>query len=292
MRGVCSAWTANRGVSAACSHPWWRDRVCYNSEGGRRRVRPLSGKTSAEVLAEFAKRFATRNYEDRTMVKTASTMLELGTQAPDFSLPDPEGEIVSRSGFEGAPALLVVFMCNHCPFVIHLAQHLSEVGASLPEEGRGGGGYQLERRGSLPGRCAGEDVRRGEKAALYVPVSLRQDAGSRQGVSRRVHAGLLPVRRRSASSCTAASSIRVAQTAASRSREKISARRSTRSWRANRWRPSKSRASAATSSGRRVTNRTISVTVDRLHADNGRRVPSCSRRRSFRASPMPGAPLR
>jgi len=54
------------------------------------------------------------------MVMTASTMLPLGTTAPDFSLADTEGNIVSVDGFKDAPALLVVFMCNHCPFVKHV----------------------------------------------------------------------------------------------------------------------------------------------------------------------------
>lgn len=53
------------------------------------------------------------------MVKTASTMLPLGTTAPDFSLPNVDGRTVSRNQFLDKP-LLVVFMCNHCPFVIHL----------------------------------------------------------------------------------------------------------------------------------------------------------------------------
>jgi len=60
------------------------------------------------------------------MVKTASTMLPLGTTAPDFSLINVNGETVSRTDFADAKGLLVIFMCNHCPFVIHLADHLSQ----------------------------------------------------------------------------------------------------------------------------------------------------------------------
>lgn len=59
------------------------------------------------------------------MVKTASTMLPLGTTAPDFSLANVDGTTVSRAQFHGQP-LLVIFMCNHCPFVIHLRSALSE----------------------------------------------------------------------------------------------------------------------------------------------------------------------
>ncbi len=59
------------------------------------------------------------------MVKTLSTMLPLGTKAPDFSLVNVDGRTVSLADFEGAPALLVIFMCNHCPFVKHVADHLA-----------------------------------------------------------------------------------------------------------------------------------------------------------------------
>lgn len=58
------------------------------------------------------------------MVRTASTMLPLGSQAPAFSLPNVDGRTVSLIDFEGKPGLLVIFMCNHCPFVLHLQEHL------------------------------------------------------------------------------------------------------------------------------------------------------------------------
>ena len=59
------------------------------------------------------------------MALTPSTMPPLGMQAPDFSLMNVDGKTVSLSDFDGAPALLVVFMCNHCPFVVHLADDLA-----------------------------------------------------------------------------------------------------------------------------------------------------------------------
>ena len=60
------------------------------------------------------------------MSRTPSTMLELGTNAPDFSLPDPLGDgLVSLSDYRDKP-LLIVFSCNHCPYVLHLLQSFSE----------------------------------------------------------------------------------------------------------------------------------------------------------------------
>ena len=70
------------------------------------------------------------------MALVTSTMLALGTEAPDFSLPEPStGETVGLSRFDGAPALLVVFLSNHCPFVKHLADHLAGVVAEYQTRG-------------------------------------------------------------------------------------------------------------------------------------------------------------
>ena len=69
------------------------------------------------------------------MVKTASTMLELGTKAPNFSLPDVSGKTVSLADFADKPGLLVIFMCNHCPFVIHLQKDLAAFAKEYQEKG-------------------------------------------------------------------------------------------------------------------------------------------------------------
>ena len=71
------------------------------------------------------------------MVKTLSTMLPLGTKAPNFSLVNVDGKTVSRSDFDGAPSLLVIFMCNHCPFVIHIAPELATLGKQYQDKGVG-----------------------------------------------------------------------------------------------------------------------------------------------------------
>jgi peroxiredoxin len=53
-------------------------------------------------------------------------MLPLGTTAPDFELPDTNGELVSLADFKGAPALMVWFICNHCPYVKHIRSGLAQ----------------------------------------------------------------------------------------------------------------------------------------------------------------------
>ena len=66
------------------------------------------------------------------MVLTASTMLALGTSAPDFSLADTDGNKVSLPDLAGKP-LLVMFICNHCPYVKHVAAELARLGADYRE---------------------------------------------------------------------------------------------------------------------------------------------------------------
>jgi peroxiredoxin len=69
------------------------------------------------------------------MVRTASTMLPLGSAAPNFSLKNVDGKTVSLRDFADKPALLVVFMCNHCPFVIHLRSDLAKFAKEYQAKG-------------------------------------------------------------------------------------------------------------------------------------------------------------
>lgn len=76
------------------------------------------------------------------MVRTASTMLPIGTHAPAFSLPDystpdSNGKLVSLNDFEGKAGLLVVFMCNHCPYVKHVAPELARLADDYQAKGVG-----------------------------------------------------------------------------------------------------------------------------------------------------------
>ncbi|MHC4415801.1 MAG: thioredoxin family protein [Planctomycetota bacterium] len=69
------------------------------------------------------------------MVETLSTMIPLGTPAPAFSLPDTAGKTVALSDFRDAPALLVAFLCNHCPFVKHIAAGVAELAREYQVKG-------------------------------------------------------------------------------------------------------------------------------------------------------------
>lgn len=69
------------------------------------------------------------------MALTPSTMIPLGSQAPDFRLPDTDGRTVARDDFKNAPALLVMFVCNHCPYVKHVRQGLADLAREYQQKG-------------------------------------------------------------------------------------------------------------------------------------------------------------
>jgi peroxiredoxin len=69
------------------------------------------------------------------MAAVNSTMVALGTEAPDFSLPSATGGVVSLKDFAQAKALVVIFICNHCPFVKHVRRALVELPAAYQPKG-------------------------------------------------------------------------------------------------------------------------------------------------------------
>ncbi len=69
------------------------------------------------------------------MARTESTMLELGTAAPDFALTDVmSGKTIRRDDFRGQKALLVMFICAHCPYVKHIEKGLAALGMDYDGE--------------------------------------------------------------------------------------------------------------------------------------------------------------
>ncbi|ABI57282.1 Redoxin domain protein [Alkalilimnicola ehrlichii MLHE-1] len=70
-----------------------------------------------------------------TMVRTESTMMPLGTAAPDFTLPSTEGGEVSLEQVRGGRGLLVAFICNHCPYVKHIRGGLAAFARDYASKG-------------------------------------------------------------------------------------------------------------------------------------------------------------
>jgi len=64
-------------------------------------------------------------------------MVPLGTPAPDFSLPSTDGSMVSLSSYADNDALLVMFICNHCPYVIHVRDELARLAEEYQSKGVG-----------------------------------------------------------------------------------------------------------------------------------------------------------
>lgn len=69
------------------------------------------------------------------MALTPSTMVPLGSPAPNFTLPDTDGRSVSLSDHAAAPAVLVAFICNHCPYVKHIRAAFANLTADYQAKG-------------------------------------------------------------------------------------------------------------------------------------------------------------
>ena len=86
------------------------------------------------------------------MAATESAMLELGTQAPHFSLPDVrDGKTHTTQSLIGPKGLLVMFICAHCPFVKHVEQQLARIGVDYQKSGIGIAGISSNDAASYPG---------------------------------------------------------------------------------------------------------------------------------------------
>ena len=72
------------------------------------------------------------------MARTPSNMLALGTKAPDFSLLDTvSGKTLALNELQGDKGTVIMFICNHCPFVIHVNPEISRLGKVYQEKGIG-----------------------------------------------------------------------------------------------------------------------------------------------------------
>jgi len=103
------------------------------------------------------------------MAVTPSTMLKLGTPAPDFRLPDLAGLMVSVDDFKSAPALLVMFICNHCPFVKHIRPGLSVFAREYQAKGLAIVGINSNDAGEYPEDSPDQMVKEIKSAGYVFP---------------------------------------------------------------------------------------------------------------------------
>jgi peroxiredoxin len=121
------------------------------------------------------------------MVKTASTMRTLGTPAPDFSLLNVDGQMVSKGDFAGQP-LLVIFMCNHCPFVKHVATELARLGMDYLPRGIAIVGINSNDTSAHPEDSPEQMVHEAEQRGYPFPYLFDED----QSVAKAYHAACTP----------------------------------------------------------------------------------------------------
>jgi len=122
------------------------------------------------------------------MTVTASKMLALGTSAPDFGLPDIQGNIVSLSDFKQATALLVIFMCNHCPFVKHILNVLVELIKEYQAKGVSVVGINSNDIVSFPEDSPKNMAKIAKKAGFTFPYLLDES----QEIAKAYHAACTP----------------------------------------------------------------------------------------------------
>lgn len=122
------------------------------------------------------------------MAATPSNMQELGSPMPDFDLPDFTGKLVSSSTITDAPAILVVFLCPHCPFVRHTRMEIGRFGRDYQEKGLVMFGINSNDTEAFP-EDGPEAMREEAAVAGYTFPYLRDET---QQVARRYRAACTP----------------------------------------------------------------------------------------------------
>jgi peroxiredoxin len=122
------------------------------------------------------------------MVMTASTMLPLGMSTPDFNLPDIKGDMVSLADFKESPALLVIFMCNHCPFVKHVLHVMVDLIKEYQAKGVAVVGINSNDVANFPEDSSEKMAKVAKKAGFTFPYLYDQS----QEVAKAYHAACTP----------------------------------------------------------------------------------------------------
>jgi peroxiredoxin len=122
------------------------------------------------------------------MVRTPSTMLPLGTPAPDFHLPNVDGRMVDFAAAAGPRGTVVMFICNHCPFVKHVADQLAALGRDCMPRGIGVVAISANDVATHPADSPEQMVREAEDRGYPFPY-LYDDS---QEVAQAYHAACTP----------------------------------------------------------------------------------------------------
>lgn len=121
---------------------------------------------------------------------------DFGRPAPGFALPGTDGRTYTHRDIAGPRGMLVMFICNHCPYVARGARPDHPRCARPAGTGHRRGGDQRQRRRGLPAGQLRQHGDHGGGEGLSLPLSLRRGTGRRARLWRRLHAGFLRLRRR------------------------------------------------------------------------------------------------
>ena len=122
------------------------------------------------------------------MVRTPSTMLPLGTIAPEFDLPNVDGRMVTFAAAAGPKGTVVMFICNHCPFVKHVADHLAQLGQEYTPRGIGFIAISSNDVSAHPADSPEQMVREAEDRGYVFPYAYDET----QEVAKAYHAACTP----------------------------------------------------------------------------------------------------
>ena len=126
--------------------------------------------------------------EHPNMVRTPSTMLSLGTVAPDFDLPNVDGRMVDYAAAAGPRGTVVMFICNHCPFVKHVADELARLGHEYLPRGIGFAAISSNDVASHPADSPEQMVHEAEERGYPFPYLYDET----QEVAKAYHAACTP----------------------------------------------------------------------------------------------------
>ena len=122
------------------------------------------------------------------MVRTPSTMLPLGTQAPDFELPNVDARMVGLAEAAGPRGTVVMFICNHCPFVKHVADQLAMLARDYASHGIGFVAISSNDVAAHPADSPEQMVRESEERGYLFPYLYDET----QEVAKDYHAACTP----------------------------------------------------------------------------------------------------
>ena len=125
---------------------------------------------------------------DQIMVRTPSTMLPLGTTAPKFSLINVDGRTLSLADVAGPQGTIVMFICNHCPYVKHVADQLATLGCNLMPQGIGMVAISSNDVAAHPADSPEQMVRESEERGYPFPYLFDET----QQVAKDYHAACTP----------------------------------------------------------------------------------------------------